>query len=322
MEVPGFHMCMRSAWRPLALVVALALAAGSGPAAAQPDTAVPLDPCESVLTLADERYVDGDFASVESLVSDCVYRPSAPADQVQRGYRLLALSLLRQDQLVDAQLAVVKLLGVGYDYEPDPAFDPPAYVSLVASVKEQLRVDAEPADTVRTAAAVQPVAPRPLADRSAEREGKVSVNAATAAELEAVPGIGPVLASRIVAYREANGPFRDVEGLIEVSGIGPRTLERLAPHLTVEMGPLVVRAGGGVPAAETSPPPPAGSLVNLNTASAAELDTLYGIGPALAARIIEYREANGPFRRPEDVQAVRGIGPKKFAGFADAVTVE
>lgn len=52
--------------------------------------------------------------------------------------------------------------------------------------------------------------------------------------------------------------------------------------------------------------------VNINTGSVEELDTLPGIGPAIAARIIEFRTRNGPFRRAEDLLNVRGIGEKKF----------
>lgn len=59
----------------------------------------------------------------------------------------------------------------------------------------------------------------------------VSLNRASARELEALPGIGPVLAARVVAYRTAHGPFRTVDDLIHVSGIGPKLLEQLRPHL-------------------------------------------------------------------------------------------
>lgn len=51
--------------------------------------------------------------------------------------------------------------------------------------------------------------------------GPVALNRASAKELEALDGIGPVLASRIIAYRNANGPFVTLEALLEVSGIGP-----------------------------------------------------------------------------------------------------
>jgi competence protein ComEA len=55
----------------------------------------------------------------------------------------------------------------------------------------------------------------------------VSLSTATAAELDALPGIGPATAARIVAFRESNGPFKTVEELDDVPGIGPATIERL-----------------------------------------------------------------------------------------------
>jgi competence protein ComEA len=55
----------------------------------------------------------------------------------------------------------------------------------------------------------------------------VSLSAATVAQLDELPGIGPATAARIVAYRESNGPFTAVEELDDVPGIGPATVERL-----------------------------------------------------------------------------------------------
>jgi len=53
-------------------------------------------------------------------------------------------------------------------------------------------------------------------------------------------------------------------------------------------------------------------VVNINTASAAELDTLPGIGAKTAARIVEYRQKNGPFKKVEELMNVRGVGEKNF----------
>lgn len=64
-----------------------------------------------------------------------------------------------------------------------------------------------------------------------------------------------------------------------------------------------------------------GGLVNLNTADAAALETLPGVGPALATRILSWREENGPFRAVDELLAVSGIGEKTLAGFRDLVTV-
>jgi competence ComEA-like helix-hairpin-helix protein len=62
--------------------------------------------------------------------------------------------------------------------------------------------------------------------------------------------------------------------------------------------------------------------ININTASANELETLPGIGKGLAERIIEHREKYGPFRRPEHLIIVRGISDKRFRALRDLITVE
>ena len=73
--------------------------------------------------------------------------------------------------------------------------------------------------------------------------------------------------------------------------------------------------------AETEPEGMA-SRVNLNTADAAALESLPGIGPALAQRIIDYRMANGPFQTTAEIQDVRGIGAGIYAKIKDSITVE
>ena len=65
---------------------------------------------------------------------------------------------------------------------------------------------------------------------------------------------------------------------------------------------------------------PAGK-VNLNTATVSQLQDLPGIGPALAARIVDHRQKNGAFKSVEDVMAVKGIGEKNFAKLQGFLTV-
>ncbi|MDO8915346.1 MAG: ComEA family DNA-binding protein [Coriobacteriia bacterium] len=76
-------------------------------------------------------------------------------------------------------------------------------------------------------------------------------------------------------------------------------------------------AGGSTGAGAT----PTGGSVDLNTASATELDTLPGVGPATAAKIIADRTANGPFRSIEDLMRVPGIGPTRFESLKGLVVV-
>jgi len=80
---------------------------------------------------------------------------------------------------------------------------------------------------------------------------------------------------------------------------------------------------------EENPPvqPPAdqpvvGSKVNINTADTTALETLPGIGPSLAQRIVDYRQANGPFGQIEDITKVSGIGPATLDNIRDLITTK
>jgi competence protein ComEA len=75
----------------------------------------------------------------------------------------------------------------------------------------------------------------------------------------------------------------------------------------------------GEPGANASGTQP-GDLINLNTASAADLETLPGVGEVTAVRIIDYREANGPFRSIDDLVHVQGINMKTINALRDLVT--
>ena len=85
--------------------------------------------------------------------------------------------------------------------------------------------------------AVEVPAGRPPADRDPppppEPVALVAVNSATAAQLQTLPSIGPKTAARIINFREQNGPFSRLEDLLEVKGIGPATLEKIRPAVTL-----------------------------------------------------------------------------------------
>ena len=86
----------------------------------------------------------------------------------------------------------------------------------------------------------------------------------------------------------------------------------VVPTVEEHMQELQAAADGGAS--------PSGK-VNINTATAEQLDTLPGIGESTAQKIIADREANGPFASPEDLKRVSGIGDKKYAELADLITV-
>lgn len=105
----------------------------------------------------------------------------------------------------------------------------PAQLNLAAPVSDGMQViigsTAAPRGEVVGAAAP--------ASGGATGRGALDLNAATAAELESLPGVGPVMAAAILAWREENGRFTAVEELQEVSGIGPKTFEKLMPLVRV-----------------------------------------------------------------------------------------
>jgi competence ComEA-like helix-hairpin-helix protein len=148
---------------------------------------------------------------------------------------------------------------------------------------------------------------------------RVDVDAASAAELARLPKVGPRLAKVIVADREAHGAFGSVAGLDRVSGIGPGLLKALAPH--------VVFSGAGTPVSPSAPLSSGASTrgapspLNLNSATAAELDGLPGIGPSRAAAILQYRERHGPFAAVDELARVPGLGAAAVDRLRERVAV-
>lgn len=102
--------------------------------------------------------------------------------------------------------------------EPEPRPSPRVPERAMAAA------DSSVADTGRAAV---PSAPEPSRPR-------VDLNRATLEDLDALPGVGPVLAGRILEHRALHGPFRDTRDLRAVRGIGPRLFERLRPLVTAE----------------------------------------------------------------------------------------
>jgi competence protein ComEA len=126
-------------------------------------------------------------------------------------------------------------------------------------------------------------------------------------------------------YEFAEGD-RVIDAIERAGGSLPKaelSLLNLAAPLADGTQILVPKAGptavSGVPGGTT--PGSSGGLINVNTASATELESLSGIGEVLAATIIEYRTQNGPFASVEDLMDVSGIGPATLDEIRDQVTV-
>jgi competence ComEA-like helix-hairpin-helix protein len=151
---------------------------------------------------------------------------------------------------------------------------------------------------------------------------RIDADRASPAELARLPRVGLALAKRIVADREARGPFGGPEGLDRVPGVGAGLLAVLGPHLAFSAPsqpsapqPITV-IQPGAPAAS----PPA-TVVDLNTADVAALDALPGVGPAKARAIVGYRQANGPFHALQELARVPGFGPAALTRLQGLVRV-
>lgn len=73
----------------------------------------------------------------------------------------------------------------------------------------------------------------PSAKSGKKYMGVININRATKTEFDSLVGIGPVIAARIITYRNQNGPFMALEDLLKVSGVGPKTLEKMRSRLTL-----------------------------------------------------------------------------------------
>lgn len=89
--------------------------------------------------------------------------------------------------------------------------------------------------------------------------------------------------------------------------------------------PETVEGGGSAGASEqagSTGAAPAGTLININTASVEELGTLPGVGPVMAQRIVDWRKEHGLFASVDELDAISGIGPKLMESLQDLVTVQ
>lgn len=108
---------------------------------------------------------------------------------------------------------------------------PPPAAAQTAALEHQLgRVDSARA-AKRESKGKKARGKRPEEKASADTQ-PIDINAATAEQIEALPGLGPSLAKRVVAHRDSAGPFADLEALCDVRGIGPSLAERLRPLVT------------------------------------------------------------------------------------------
>ena len=129
----------------------------------------------------------------------------------------------------------------------------------------------------------------------------LDINQAAVEDWQLLPGIGPVLANRIVQYRDRMGGFSTVLQLKKVFGITDTLLQQLAPFLQVNLNTL--------------------PKLDLNKVSITMLSERTGISPAVARGILIYRQQNGPFQSVEDLKKIVFITDSVYALLYAHVTV-
>jgi competence protein ComEA len=133
------------------------------------------------------------------------------------------------------------------------------------------------------------------------------------------PGVATLPAgSRVVdALRRAGG----ARGGVDLSGLNLARVLVDGEQILVGRTKAAAPPGGLAASASTTAPPATGTLVNLNTATSEQLDTLPGVGPVTAQKILQWRAAHGAFSAVDELLEVDGIGEKTLADLAPLVTL-
>ena len=156
-------------------------------------------------------------------------------------YRLQQrMAITRGECTVILVLAFLFGLGLAARYVQSQAQPLAAAEYEAAALRFEQASEAPLAEAVEEAAPAAEVAaepaprPRVYAPKPTPPAASINLNTATASELQRLPRIGPKMAARIIGYREAHGAFRRVQDLIQVRGIGKKTLAQLTPYLVIE----------------------------------------------------------------------------------------
>ncbi|HKN86217.1 MAG TPA: helix-hairpin-helix domain-containing protein [Nitrospiraceae bacterium] len=146
----------------------------------------------------------------------------------------MAQSLAIKTAMLLATVLLVTWIGWPTPHDPVPVTAvEPGEGEIQQPILPHVLVREEPTLAARPAQRTASIPP--AAERPQERSGKLDLNRATAEELQSLPGIGPVLAQRVVEQRTAHGRFHTVDDLQDVKGIGKKRMDQLRPLVMVDL---------------------------------------------------------------------------------------
>lgn len=198
--------------------------------------------------------------------------------------------------------------------------------------RAQTSVDIIQTKNQKSASSISIPAPSDKSPSAQPSPSLININTASLNELCTLKGIGPSKASAIIEFRNQHGPYRTVDDLDKVSGIGPATIERIRKEITV--GVITPSTTSSVNAttqtlslsALQTPSPEKTALlapnrININTAGLKELMSLPGIGEKRAQSIIQYRQQHGGFKSAIEITNIKGISGRNFELIKDKITI-